>query len=334
MKYNEYYSSSMLGRIGITLRGEEKEPEPDEDEQIILYVDLYAFTIGDFLDTTNKYKTRNLSGIYDTNIINFGGTPFFNTIGHYGFNEQNYWDTSMAYGVAKYNDGTGGNYYVGETKADYNNVVPISGIPSIVASTPDVTDSMKVIQAFNNEAIAKDAANFFHNLATKPGRLLTIFGLPCRDMYGTQKVNTTQWLIPRSDFFTVPANIPMELSGYMHSFANPKTKWNQSGVRAKCVNGVITFDTTHPWVNTTTNFPFDLSPITVDSSMSSTLYMWFYVSTHRKLNFVCTKKAAEKWIDDTNKWIKSVGLDKGMIQLYLDPHIMDIPDWYAESLGI
>lgn len=332
MKYNEYYSSSMLGRIGITLRGEEKEPEPDEDEQIILYVDFYALTIKDFLDTTNKYRTTNLSGIYDSN-INFG-TPFFNTIGHYGLNEADFWDKDYPYGIAKYNDGTGGNYYVGETKGSYNPVVPISGIPSIVAANPDVTDSMKVIQAFNGEAVAKDLSNFCHNLATSPGKLPNMFGLSCMPLYGTQNAITKEWLVPRFDYFTVPANIPVEIAGWMHTFAKPKTKFGRSGVRAKCVNGVITFDSPQPWVNTSINFPFDLSPITVDNSMKSTLYMWFTIIAEREIGFVCTRKEAEKWIEDTSKWIKSVGLNKGMIQLHLEPHIMDIPDWYAETLGI
>lgn len=333
MKYNEYYSSSMLGRIGITLRGEEKELEPDEDEQVILYVDRYLLMLDDFIDITNKYRTHNRSGWYEQIIsAPFGGTPYFSTIGHYGFNEQRYWDTSEAYGIAKYNDGTGGIYYIGESNAPVaGDNRPMSAIPSLIAENPEVTDTMKVLQAFNDKAIATDMVNSFHNLSSRGGKVM--FGLKEQEMYGIQNSITKEWLLPRFDGFTVPSNIPIEIAGWMHSFANPKTKWTTSSIRAKCINGVVTFDSPQPWVNTATNFPFDLSSFTIDNSMQSTMYMWFQIICTRQ-GFVCTKKEAEKWIDDTNKWINSVGLDKGMMQIHLDPHIMDIPDWYAESLGI
>ena len=330
MKYNEYYSSDILGRIGITFRGEEKEPESDDEEQIMLYVDVYTLGLDSFLDTTTKYATKNLTPIYNIGLIGPDTGLRFNTIGHYEFSESVYWDTASRRGVAR-RAGSGGEYYVG-TNAASDGTVPFSDIPTIIASNPEVTDSMKLLDAYNDRAVSVDLFNYCHKILAG-GRGETIFGLFDRSLYSITNGIGGAWLIPRFDYFTVPTNVPFDV-GSIIVYNLPAGKSATSGVRARCVNGTITFDDPQPWVSTTANFPYDLSPINVDNSMSSTLYMWFSVRCLRNIGFICTRKEAENWIDDTSRWLESVGLNKGMIQLYLDSHIEDIPDWYKEKLGI
>ena len=136
-------------------------------------------------------------------------------------------------------------------------------------------------------------------------------------------------LIPRFDYFTIPGE---DYGGYSGEFT--KGHGMDSRLRAKCEGGTITFDNVQPRINMNINFPFDLSPISIGSDITSTLYMMFDIDCGRILSFICTREAANKWIEDANKWIASKNLHKGMIQIYIDPHIMDIPDWYAQKIGL
>lgn len=327
MKYNEYYSSSMLGRIGITFRGEEKEPEPDDEELIMMYVDVYTLGLGVFLDIVNKYRTKNLSSMYPAGLIGPIGLTF-DTLGHYEFSEETFWETASTLGIGR-RPPAGGYYDVGT----YPNDVPFNDVQSIIAINPEVTGLMNLLKLYGDRANDVDLYNSCHGLLGTGGRISNIFGLTNQSLYSITNGYGGAWLVPRFNFFTVPTNVPYDV-GVTVMYNLPAGHSASSSVRAKCINGTITFDSPQPWVNTSINFPFDLSPINVGSSVSSTLYMWFSVRCLRGLGFICTKKEAEKWIEDTNKWIKSVGLDKGMIQLHLDPHIEDIPDWYKAKLGI
>ena len=331
MKYNEYYSSDYLNPIGITFRGEEKEKEPDDDEQIMMYVDVYTLNILNFIDITNKYLTQNITPTRAIGLIGSSKGIKFHTIGHYEFSESDYWDIDSYRGVA-HRAGSGGIYDVG-TSAASDGTVQFSDIPTIVASNPEVADSMSILEAYNDRATNVDLFNFCNRLLMgNVGE--TIFGLFDNTLVNIYNGVGGDKLVPVFDYFTVPTNTPPILTSSTIQYGLPSGHAAYSAIRAKCENGVITFDAQQPWVSTATNFPYDLSPINVNTSMSSTLYMWFKVICLRNISFICTRKEAEKWIADTSAWLASVGLDKGMIQLYLDPHIEDIPDWYKEKLGI
>ena len=356
MKYNEYYSSNMLGRIGITFRGEEKEIPPDENEQIILYVDVYTLRPFQFLDITNKYATMQKDG--NSPSVSFNSRRI-ETIGKYKYNEDQFWNTAYALGVAR-EPPAGGRYFISHGATDTSPFVPESQIPSLVTSNPEITDSMKVVTKYFEEYDQKDLMGTCELFFNATSYYNNIFGLKNQNLYSI--VNADVWnpsssspsvgirppdnarLIPRFEYF----KIKVGGSSYMNWMNYLNYTWDftagagevakgynrDSGVRARCINGVVTFDTDQPNLYTNFNFPYNLESFTIDNTITAEMLMWFKITARRSISCVCTRKEADKWIEDVNKWIDSKNLHKGMIQIYIDPHIMDIPDWYAQKIGL